>query len=144
MTTMLITMIVMIFRARSCTRHLGKAFFSQRVIDGFSFNFITSSLVSFPIYGFKTKKHNCFQHPSPALIKTIKCILYITSILIRCATSSYSDAVDRNVQHRCSASTSCVRLYINHLKLQLLMKVRVMITTKIMMKRLYLKVFLIE
>ena len=103
MTTMLITMIVMIFRARSCTRHLGKAFFSQRVIDGFSFNFITSSLVSFPIYGFKTKKHNCFQHPRPALIKTIKCILYITSVLIRCATSSYSDDVDRNVQHRCSA-----------------------------------------
>ena len=63
MTTMLITMIVMIFRARSCTRHLGKAFFPQRVIDGFSFNFITSSLVSFPIYGFKTKNTIVFNIP---------------------------------------------------------------------------------
>ena len=68
MTTMT-TMIVMIFRARSCTRHLGKAFFPQRVIDGFSFNFITSSLVSFPIYGFKTKNTIVFNIPARHWLK---------------------------------------------------------------------------
>ena len=90
------------------------------------------------------QKTQLFSTSQPGIIKTIKSILYITPISIHCATSSYSDDVDRNVQHRCSASTSCVRLYINYLKLQLLMKVRVMITTIMMMKRLYLKAFLIE
>ena len=54
---------------------------SSRVIVGFSFNFITSSLVSFPIYGFTT---NISEHT-----------IIITTIIIVINTSVYISRLSR-------------------------------------------------
>ena len=54
MMMMTMKMMVMMMTMAVYTRHHGSAFLCSRVIFGFYFNFITSSLVSFQIYGSTT------------------------------------------------------------------------------------------